>query len=88
MGCWHLFGLLATLLACHWVHATPYGYMKCRNIVSDPGWPGPQDWARLNKTVDGRLIATVPIAVSCHNPNYHQTECQILKEKWAFSDTQ
>ena len=88
IGCRRLLTFVAALLACHWAHASPYGYTNCKNIPSDLGWPGPEDWAQLNETVDGRLIATVPIAKYCHNPNYHQGQCQVLKETWAFSDAQ
>lgn len=66
-----LFTFVATLLACHWVQATPYSYRSCKNIAGDPARPGPEDWARLNETVDGRLIATAPVVMVYHNPSYH-----------------
>ncbi|CAG8984001.1 hypothetical protein HYALB_00009010 [Hymenoscyphus albidus] len=82
-----MIGLFVFLLGCHWAWAIPSGYTKCKNIASDPRWPGPEDWARLNATVDGRLIATVPIAVDCHNPSYNHEQCQVLKDTWSFADS-
>jgi len=87
-GYHRLFAFVTALLLCHYAYATPYGYTNCKNIASDHGWPNQEDWVRLNKTVEGRLIATVPIATYCHDPSYHQSQCQVLKDTWAFSDAQ
>ncbi|KAI3327076.1 FAD-binding domain-containing protein [Xylariaceae sp. AK1471] len=59
---------------------------KCKHIPGDPNWPKPADWARLNKTVDGRLVATVPVATYCHGANYRQEQCQELMKTWPFAD--
>ncbi|XDG00628.1 hypothetical protein ABKA04_000243 [Annulohypoxylon sp. FPYF3050] len=68
----------------------------CRVITSDPEWPGQDEWDVLNKTVDGRLIATIPLAAPCHysfvdhhgnNASvYNQEVCDNLRENW-FSAT-
>ncbi|KAI1370300.1 FAD binding domain-containing protein [Hypoxylon crocopeplum] len=68
----------------------------CRVITSDPEWPGQDEWDSLNKTVDGRLIATVPLAAPCHysfidddgkNASvYDQDVCDNLRSNW-FSAT-
>ena len=42
----------------------------CRVIPSDPQWPSPQQWAELNKTVNGRLVATIPIGAPCYKSTY------------------
>lgn len=39
---------------------------RCRSIPGDDGWPSESDWSGLNQTVNGNLIATVPIAAVCH----------------------
>ena len=60
----------------------------CRYIPGDAGWPTQRDWQRLNVTVDGRLVATVPLAHVCHDsglfPAYNETACAAVKE--AFID--
>jgi len=51
----------------------------CRYIPGDAGWPSQEKWNKLNKTLEGRLIATVPIAHVCHDRGdffaYNETEC-------------
>ena len=52
---------------------------RCRYIPGDNGWPVKSDWARLNQTVGGRLIATNPQAHVCHDPTVDQAACDALK---------
>ncbi|CAG8893677.1 unnamed protein product [Penicillium egyptiacum] len=54
----------------------------CRKLPQDADWPSAQDWAQLNQTVGGRLIATVPVAQVCHDPAYNATACAWFKENW------
>lgn len=54
----------------------------CRNIPGDARWPGPDAWDRLNATVDGRLIATAPIARVCHDPTFSPEECARVEGQW------
>lgn len=49
---------------------------NCRIVPSDLQWPSTQEWAELNKTVDGRLIATVPIGAPCFKKTYDVTTQQ------------
>ncbi|GAB1314564.1 FAD-dependent isoamyl alcohol oxidase [Madurella fahalii] len=55
---------------------------RCRYIPGDAGWPSRRDWARLNATVGGRLIATVPLAHVCHKVGpfaaYDEGACEDL----------
>ncbi|KAK0634263.1 hypothetical protein B0T17DRAFT_611304 [Bombardia bombarda] len=72
----------------------------CRTIPGDASWPNRYDWAALNATVNGRLIATVPIAAPCHNsftgqgyPNkplstYNEDQCAALRNSWYLPETQ
>ncbi|KAM4055825.1 FAD binding domain-containing protein [Hirsutella rhossiliensis] len=53
----------------------------CKCFPGDSCWPRPGDWARLNETVGGRLIATVPLASPCHVPNYDARACSALRRQ-------
>lgn len=50
----------------------------CRFIPGDDEWPARSDWARLNQTVGGRLIASVPQGHVCHDPTYDEAACDAL----------
>ncbi|KAG4032586.1 hypothetical protein MFRU_006g00560 [Monilinia fructicola] len=54
----------------------------CKALPGDRSWPSTADWNSLNHTVDGRLVATVPIASPCHDPNYNSAECAYLQANW------
>ena len=71
-------------------HASPIASAAatCRNIPGDTGWPSSNDWQDLNSTVGGRLIATVPLGSSCHDPAYNGTQCSYLDEKWDLAPIQ
>ena len=75
--------VLATVAA-----AWQRGNQTCRYIPGDVGWPKPRDWHRLNATVGGRLIATIPLAHVCHDSGlfhaYDETACAALDD--AFID--
>lgn len=60
----------------------------CRFLPEDEGWPSHQEWSKLNATVGGRLIATIPLASVCHDPNFNETECAALAAGWALPQTQ
>lgn len=61
---------------------------SCRKLPHDEDWPTQETWAALNATVDGKLIATVPLASSCHDPNYDAAKCDPLRENWEYAQTQ
>lgn len=60
----------------------------CKCFPGDSCWPGPSEWASFNRTVDGRLAATVPLASPCHDPNYDGDKCAELRDQWLFSTVQ
>ena len=60
----------------------------CRNLPGDADWPTPREWQRLNKTVEGRLVATSPIANVCHDPTYSAIECDSMKQQWGLPSLQ
>ncbi|KAL1867746.1 hypothetical protein VTK73DRAFT_4031 [Phialemonium thermophilum] len=53
-------------------------------LPGDPCWPAPAEWDRLNSSVGGRLIATVPLGKPCHDPDFNATECDIIKAQWQY----
>lgn len=61
----------------------------CRCFPDDACWPNEKAWAELNSTVDGRLIATVPLATLCHGgaSTYSEQDCADLREAWFKPDT-
>ncbi|CAG9982815.1 unnamed protein product [Clonostachys byssicola] len=68
----------------------------CRTIPGDAAWPTKNDWDAFNKTVDGKLVSSIPIAAPCHysfvggdgsNASvYDQGVCDALQSNW-FSAT-
>ncbi|KAJ5787630.1 hypothetical protein N7457_002620 [Penicillium paradoxum] len=62
----------------------------CRCMPEDSCWPEDSKWAHFNKTVGGRLIATIPIASVCHFNSltpYNQSQCAQLQSDWGFPAT-
>ncbi|KAL2195083.1 hypothetical protein P885DRAFT_41417 [Corynascus similis CBS 632.67] len=55
---------------------------QCKCFPGDACWPSASAWNTLNETVGGRLIATVPLAQACHDPNYDPARCQTLRDGW------
>ncbi|KAF2850025.1 FAD-binding domain-containing protein [Plenodomus tracheiphilus IPT5] len=57
---------------------------RCRNIPGDAGWPSEKEWQYLNATVEGRLVATVPLGSVCHTKGdfaaYDAATCATLGE--------
>lgn len=77
--------LAATVTATVPVAATPPpGRGGCRVIPGDKAWPGDAAWARLNETVGGRLVATVPRARVCHGGDFDESACAALREPQDF----
>ena len=61
---------------------------QCRCFPGDSCWPSSDAWDKFNKTVDGRLIATVPLATPCHAPNYDAKVCKELRGEWQEPEVQ
>jgi hypothetical protein len=60
----------------------------CRKLPQDTDWPSQQIWNVLNATVGGRLVATIPLASPCHDPNYDAARCDALRAGWVYPQTQ
>lgn len=61
---------------------------SCYTLPSDSAWPSTSSWDSLNSTVNGRLIATVPIGSPCHDPTYDEAACAVLQNNWTVASTQ
>lgn len=68
--------------------------VQCRSIPGDDAWPDSSVWNNLNQTVDGNLIATIPIAAACHMTTldknvslYNEEACSALRDVWFFPTT-
>ena len=61
---------------------------KCKYLPGDPGWPSTSDWNNLNDSVNGRLIAAVPLAQPCHTPNFNAAECAKIQANWTWPQLQ
>ncbi|KAH8596904.1 FAD binding domain protein [Bisporella sp. PMI_857] len=55
---------------------------SCRYLPGDSGWPTAAQWRALNATVEGRLIATVPLGSPCHDPSYNAATCASYQSQW------
>lgn len=89
---WHR--LQCTLLFVSIVAAVPAlsnkASKQCRSFPGDTSWPSPQDWSLFNETLGGKLIATIPIASSCHGDSftpYNAEQCSALQQVWDFPET-
>lgn len=60
----------------------------CRCFPGDRCWPSAATWANFNQSVDGTLIATVPLGTPCHAPSYNATECNVLRNGWLLPEEQ
>jgi hypothetical protein len=61
---------------------------KCLCLPGDACWPAQQAWSQLNSTVNGNLVATVPIGSPCHDPTFDATACDALQKEWLNPLTQ
>lgn len=73
-----------------WLLAVPLASASsaCRCFPSDACWPSDILWSQFNKTIEGRLIKTVPLGVPCHAPNYNAETCEVLKDGWLLPEEQ
>lgn len=55
---------------------------RCLCLPGDTCWPSAATWSALNSTVNGNLVATVPIGSPCHDPTYDATACTALQNSW------
>lgn len=87
----HLFGVFIPVLL-HSAAATPH-YPRsndggCKCMPGDAYWPSTEDWTGLNRSLSGKLIATVPLGSPCHDPTYVEAECLSLQQQWLMPPIQ
>ncbi|KAL3447689.1 hypothetical protein BJX65DRAFT_90227 [Aspergillus insuetus] len=59
---------------------------SCRCFPGDTCWPTTETWQQFNESIDGRLIATVPLGFSCHDPHYNAELCAQLETQWTIPE--
>jgi hypothetical protein len=67
---------------------------KCKCYPGDTCYPSSTEWAKLNATVDGNLLAALPPTAPCYNsvdgiPTYNATACADVEanfhnEQWTY----
>lgn len=55
-------------------------------MPGDACWPSSATWSKFNDTVDGRLIATILLALPCHDPYYNAAACAALQADWIWPE--
>ncbi|KAF2832355.1 FAD-binding domain-containing protein [Ophiobolus disseminans] len=66
------------------VVATSPAAAQCKTFPGDKNWPSTADWNNFNKTVGGRLVATVPLGTPCHGATFDSATCENLKSEWQY----
>ncbi|KAI0878187.1 FAD binding domain protein [Hypoxylon argillaceum] len=76
----------AIVAAIVWQFLSLLSGTQCRCFPGDECWPSPADWAALNHSVHGALIATVPLASPCHDTfpgvAYDAERCAEIQANW------
>ncbi|KAF2199995.1 FAD-binding domain-containing protein [Delitschia confertaspora ATCC 74209] len=60
---------------------------QCRCFPGDPCWPSAPEWDAFNKTLNGKLIATIPVGSVCHGTTYNTQKCAQLRANWKLPET-
>lgn len=60
----------------------------CKCFPGESCWPSTESWDSLNATVGGRLIETVPLARTCHDPQFDNATCSALQSEWQSPSVQ
>lgn len=58
---------------------------SCKVFPGDAQWPSTTTWAKLNTTLAGALIKTVPLAAPCYTNwpgQYDAAACQAVRDRW------
>ncbi|RMY67614.1 hypothetical protein D0863_07683 [Hortaea werneckii] len=57
----------------------------CKTTPLDAAWPTQDDWSALNRSVNGMLLRTTPVASSCrpNNPFDSTVSCNDVKANWS-----
>lgn len=80
--------LTVALVGCSSLKGSPYVNLTlCKVTPDDVAWPDASEWANLNSSISGALIATIPPASSCYpgNPLGAYANCTEVTEDWGYS---
>jgi hypothetical protein len=83
--------LLASACSASTQYNEPVNTSDCKCFPGDECWPTVEEWSDFNTTIDGRLIATVPLAAVCHDNawgSYDNATCETLRNGWLDPETQ
>ncbi|GAP85605.2 putative FAD binding domain-containing protein [Rosellinia necatrix] len=76
----------AIVAAAAWQALSQPSGSQCRCFPGDECWPSPAQWTALNQSVNGALVATVPIASPCHDTfpgvAYDEEKCAEIQANW------
>ena len=61
---------------------------QCKTFPGDAAWPSHSEWSDFNKTIKGRLVATVPLGAPCHGASFDNAACENLKSLWQTEEIQ
>jgi hypothetical protein len=61
---------------------------QCKTFPGDAAWPSSSEWNDFNKTINGRLVATVPLGAPCHGASFDSVACESLKSQWQTEEIQ
>lgn len=67
------------------------GGNDCKCFPGDDCWPTKEEWNQFNSSINGRLVATVPLAAVCHEDewsSYDNATCTKLQNSWLDPETQ
>ncbi|KAJ5311992.1 hypothetical protein N7508_002822 [Penicillium antarcticum] len=76
----YIFWLLALV-------AISYANLECKISPTDSAWPSANQWSAFNRSIDGVLIETSPVASSCYpgNPFDSPEDCTSVQDKWSYA---
>ncbi|KAF9882900.1 hypothetical protein FE257_004914 [Aspergillus nanangensis] len=78
-------GILLSVRAQPWIeppdadYNVTVGRSRCRCQPHQPCWPKKAEWAALNRSIAGSLVAVRPLGHPCHIPSYNETQCAIVQ---------
>ncbi|KAK4232845.1 hypothetical protein C8A03DRAFT_39504 [Achaetomium macrosporum] len=60
-------------------------YSSCKVVPGTPRWPSPQEWARFNESLAGRLLQPSPPGAVCHpgQATYDPAKCPTVRAAWS-----
>lgn len=60
----------------------------CKPLPATPHWPTQEAWAKLNDTIEGRLISPPPPGAVCHPTHelFNNETCTQFLKNWISSD--